>query len=314
VSDPEHASVLDAMHRGVITCGAESSALSVARVMAAHRVHCVVVKSADGPRLVTDRDVAGAIYDEQLETLSADELSRPAPLLRPEDTLAFALERMHEYGTSHAVVVGSAHRLFGVISVLDLVEWMLRSGGRREVRVSTDSAQSSTGRAPCGAETRGSSGIKAEYAQLTNPDEETGTADDVLAGADVYIGLSAPGAVTARGIGRMAEDPIVFAMANPTPEILPEEIELVAAVIATGRSDYSNQINNVLAFPGIFRGALDVRAPVITEAMKLAAARAIADAIPLQELSADDIVPSVFNGDVSPRVAAAVAEAAVGLP
>jgi malate dehydrogenase (oxaloacetate-decarboxylating) len=120
--------------------------------------------------------------------------------------------------------------------------------------------------------------------------------------------------VTARGIGRMAEDPIVFAMANPTPEILPEEIELVAAVIATGRSDYSNQINNVLAFPGIFRGALDVRAPVITDAMKLAAARAIADAIPLQELSADDIVPSVFNGDVSPRVAAAVAEAAVGLP
>jgi malate dehydrogenase (oxaloacetate-decarboxylating) len=157
-------------------------------------------------------------------------------------------------------------------------------------------------------------GVKAEYAELTNPNGESGSADDVLVGADVYIGLSAPGAVSAAGISRMAHDPIVFAMANPTPEVLPEEIELVAAVIATGRSDYPNQINNVLAFPGIFRGALDARAGTITEEMKLAAAEAIAAAIPVEELSADYIVPSVFNREVAPLVAAAVAEAAAGLP
>jgi malate dehydrogenase (oxaloacetate-decarboxylating) len=154
------------------------------------------------------------------------------------------------------------------------------------------------------------SGVKAEFASLTNPNRERGSADDVLAGADVYIGLSAPGAVSARGIAQMADDAIVFAMANPTPEVLPEEIHGLAAVVATGRSDYPNQINNVLAFPGIFRGALDARACDVTEAMKVAAAEAIAGVIPREELSADYIVPSVFNRDVAPRVAAAVADAA----
>jgi len=154
------------------------------------------------------------------------------------------------------------------------------------------------------------SGVKAEYAELTNPDLERGSADDVLAGADVYIGLSGPGAVSARGVGRMADRAIVFAMANPTPEVLPEEIESTVEVIATGRSDYPNQINNVLAFPGIFRGALDARAPEITERMKVAAAHAIAGVIAPDELSCDYIIPSVFNRDVAPRVAAAVAGAA----
>jgi malate dehydrogenase (oxaloacetate-decarboxylating) len=153
-------------------------------------------------------------------------------------------------------------------------------------------------------------GVKAEYAEITNPEGERGSADEVLAGADVFIGLSAPGAVTAAGIAGMADDAIVFAMANPTPEVLPEEIEGLAAVVATGRSDYPNQINNVLAFPGIFRGALDARAIDITEAMKVAAAEAIAGVIPLDQLSTDYIVPSVFNRDVAPRVAAAVAAAA----
>jgi malate dehydrogenase (oxaloacetate-decarboxylating) len=154
------------------------------------------------------------------------------------------------------------------------------------------------------------SALKAEYAELTNPGLERGRGDDVLGGADVYIGLSGPGAVSVEGIARMADDAIVFAMANPTPEIAPEEIEHLAAVIATGRSDYPNQINNVLAFPGIFRGALDARASDITEAMKLAAAEAIAGVIAPEELSADYIVPSVFNGEVAKRVAAAVAAAA----
>src|SRR5947209_16454592 len=151
---------------------------------------------------------------------------------------------------------------------------------------------------------------KAAYAALTNPHGERGSADEVLAGADVFLGLSAPGAVTRAGIAAMAPEPIVFAMANPTPEIDPEEIEGLAAVIGTGRSDYPNQINNVLAFPGVFRGALDVRATRITEEMKVAAAHAIAETIPQDELGSDYVIPSVFNRAVAPAVAAAVAAAA----
>ena len=152
--------------------------------------------------------------------------------------------------------------------------------------------------------------VKALYAEDTNPENFNGTADGALAGADVYIGLSQPGAVSVEGVRSMADDAIVFAMANPTPEILPEEIAGLAAVIATGRSDYPNQINNVLAFPGIFRGALDVRARTITERMEVAAGHAIAAAISEEELSADYIIPSVFNRDIVPAVAAAVARAA----
>ena len=132
----------------------------------------------------------------------------------------------------------------------------------------------------------------------------------MLTGADVYIGLSQPHAVTTAGIRRMAPDAVVFAMANPTPEVAPEELEGLATVVATGRSDYPNQINNVLAFPGIFRGALDVRASTITERMEVAAGHAIAATISEEELAPDYIVPSVFNREVVPAVAAAVASAA----
>jgi malate dehydrogenase (oxaloacetate-decarboxylating) len=151
---------------------------------------------------------------------------------------------------------------------------------------------------------------KTEYAALTNPHNFRGSADQALEGADVFIGLSAPGAVSVEAVRLMADDAIVFAMANPTPEVMPDEIDDVAAVIATGRSDYPNQINNVLAFPGVFRGALDVRAREITPAMELAAAEALAAVIPSSELSADYIVPSVFDRRVAPVVAQAVAEAA----
>jgi malate dehydrogenase (oxaloacetate-decarboxylating) len=151
---------------------------------------------------------------------------------------------------------------------------------------------------------------KAALAERTNPDGFAGSADDALAGADVFVGLSGPGAVTREGIASMAESAIVFAMANPTPEVPPEEIEGLAAVVATGRSDYPNQINNVLAFPGIFRGALDVRASAINEEMKLAAAEAIAAAVKPDELSAEYVIPSVFNREVAPLVASAVAAAA----
>jgi malate dehydrogenase (oxaloacetate-decarboxylating) len=164
-----------------------------------------------------------------------------------------------------------------------------------------------------GALHRGRDGLdpaKREYAETTNPENLQGAADELLAGADVFIGLSVPGAISPDGVRRMAPRAIVFAMANPNPEVDPEAIEGAAEVIATGRSDYPNQINNVLAFPGVFRGALDVRARTIDDGMEVAAARAIAATIPTEELSADYIVPSVFNRAVAPAVAAAVAEAA----
>jgi malate dehydrogenase (oxaloacetate-decarboxylating) len=154
-------------------------------------------------------------------------------------------------------------------------------------------------------------GPRAELMERTNPDNLSGTADALLAGADVFLGLSAPGAVSAAAVRTMAPGAIVFALANPTPEVAPEEIFRNVAIVATGRSDYPNQINNVLAFPGVFRGALDVRAHTIDERMKLAAARAIAGVIGHDELDAEYIVPSAFSRDVAPAVAKAVAAAAV---
>jgi malate dehydrogenase (oxaloacetate-decarboxylating) len=151
---------------------------------------------------------------------------------------------------------------------------------------------------------------KAEFAARTNPERFVGSADEALAGADVFIGLSGPGAVTRDGVASMNDGAIVFAMANPVPEVPPEEIDGLVQVVATGRSDYPNQINNVLAFPGVFRGALDVRASAITEEMKLAAAEAVAAVVKPDELSPEYVVPSVFNRDVAPSVAAAVAAAA----
>jgi malate dehydrogenase (oxaloacetate-decarboxylating) len=156
----------------------------------------------------------------------------------------------------------------------------------------------------------GLAGYKAALAEETNPDRIQGSADAALAGADVYIGLSAPGAVSVHGIRSMADDAIVFAMANPTPEVEPEEIEGLVAVVGTGRSDYPNQINNVLAFPGIFRGALDARATTITPEMELAAAHALAAVVEPNHLEADYVIPSVFDRRVSPAVAEAVARAA----
>src|SRR5216117_2983332 len=151
---------------------------------------------------------------------------------------------------------------------------------------------------------------KQAFASWANPAGRVGTANELLEGADVFLGLSGPGAVTADAVRTMADDAVVFALANPMPEVLPSEIEANVAVIATGRSDYPNQINNVLAFPGVFRGALDVRATEINEAMKLAAGMAIAGVVGDDELSAEYIVPSVFNRDVSHAVASAVAREA----
>jgi malate dehydrogenase (oxaloacetate-decarboxylating) len=153
--------------------------------------------------------------------------------------------------------------------------------------------------------------FRAALAADTNPRRLHGSSDEALAGADVYIGLSGPGAVSVDGIRSMAKDAIVFAMANPTPEIAPEEIEHLVAVVGTGRSDYPNQINNVLVFPGLFRGALDVRATAITEGMKIAAALALADVVPSDHLEADYVLPSVLDRAVAPAIADAVARAAI---
>lgn len=153
--------------------------------------------------------------------------------------------------------------------------------------------------------------IKEEMAKITNRNKEKGTLAEVIKGADVFIGVSAPGTLTQDMVKTMAKDPIIFACANPTPEIFPEEAkEAGAAVVSTGRSDYPNQVNNVLAFPGIFRGALDVRASDINDAMKIAAAHALADLVSPDELSADYILPAAFDPRVKDAVAAAVAKAA----
>ncbi|HZY65940.1 MAG TPA: malic enzyme-like NAD(P)-binding protein, partial [Rubrobacteraceae bacterium] len=148
------------------------------------------------------------------------------------------------------------------------------------------------------------------FAEHTNPEGKAGNLADALEGADLFLGLSVPDVLSVDHLKTMNEDPIIFAMANPDPEIRPEVAFGHARIIATGRSDYPNQINNVLCFPGIFRGALDVRARGINEEMKLAAAEAIANVIPEENVSEDYIIPSVFDERVAPAVAEAVAEAA----
>lgn len=152
---------------------------------------------------------------------------------------------------------------------------------------------------------------KAEMAKISNLEKKKGSLKEVLVGADVFIGLSAPGMVTKEMVQSMAKDPIIFAMANPTPEIMPDEARAAGArVIGTGRSDFANQINNVLAFPGIFRGALDVRASDINDEMKIAAATAIASLITAEELNEEYVIPAPFDTRVGKIVATAVAEAA----
>ena len=182
---------------------------------------------------------------------------------------------------------------------------ILLRGGARDIVVCDREGVLHTARLP------GLNESKAWLAQHTNPRKLSGCLEDALDGANVFIGVSGRGLLHAKQLKRMARKPIVFAMANPTPEIMPEEAARVAFIVATGRSDYPNQINNVLAFPGIFRGALDVRARRITEEMKHAAARAIAGCIGPRELSTEYIVPSVFSREVVRRVAEAVKRAAI---
>ena len=182
---------------------------------------------------------------------------------------------------------------------------LLLSAGVRDLTLCDRSGAVYTGR-PVGMNP-----VKEEMARVTNLQRQSGSLKDVLPGADVFIGVSAPGAVTTEMVKTMNRDAIIFACANPTPEIFPEEARAGgAAVISTGRSDFPNQINNVLAFPGIFRGALDVRARDINDAMKIAAARALAGLIPDAALRADYIIPEAFDPRVRDAVAEAVRQAA----
>jgi len=159
--------------------------------------------------------------------------------------------------------------------------------------------------------TAGMNPVKDEMSKVTNLDKKAGSLADMLVGADVFIGVSAPGAVTTEMVKTMAKDAVIFACANPTPEIFPEDAKAGGAkVVSTGRSDFPNQINNVLAFPGVFRGAFDVRASDINDEMKIAASKALADLISEEELSPDYIIPKAFDKRVGPAVAKAVAEAA----
>lgn len=158
----------------------------------------------------------------------------------------------------------------------------------------------------------GMNSVKSEVAKYTNRDQKEGSLADVIKGADVFIGVSVQGALTKEMVQSMNENPIIFAMANPVPEIMPEEAkEAGAKVIGTGRSDFPNQVNNVLAFPGMFRGALDVRATHINEQMKIAAVEAIASLITEEELSSEYVIPAPFDSRVAPAVASAVAKAAM---
>jgi malate dehydrogenase (oxaloacetate-decarboxylating) len=153
--------------------------------------------------------------------------------------------------------------------------------------------------------------IKEKLVAVTNPENFKGSVREALRGADMFLGVSSPGAINRADVEAMNRDPIIFALANPTPEILPDEIEGVARIVATGRSDYANQVNNALCFPGIFRGALDARASDITDGMKLAAAMAIADAVSTNRLSEKCIIPGIFESGIADRVAKAVYAAAV---
>jgi malate dehydrogenase (oxaloacetate-decarboxylating) len=276
---------------------------------------CLATKDVDEIVAVV-KAVAPGFGGVNLEDISAPRCFEIEARLRQE--LDIPVFHDDQHGTAIVVLAALVNALKVVGKRIEDVKIVLTGVGAAGIAV-TDILLSAGARRIVGCDRRGAvyagrdglDPVKAAYAGRTNPDGERGSGDELLEGADVYLGLSQPGAVSAGAVARMAERAIVFAMANPTPEVLPADVPTErVAVIATGRSDYPNQINNVLAFPGVFRGALDVRASAITEGMKVAASHALATVIPDEELSADYVIPSVFDRSVAPAVAAAVAEAA----
>jgi malate dehydrogenase (oxaloacetate-decarboxylating) len=275
---------------------------------------CVATKDVDGI-VAFCKAIAPTFGGINLEDISAPRCFEIESRLRTE--LDIPVFHDDQHGTAIVTLAAVVNALKVVGKRIEDVTIVLTGVGAAGVATADilrhAGARTVIGADSSGAVYRGRPGLtpaKAAFAERTNPANRTGSADELLAGADVYIGLSSPGAVTAAGVSTMARDAIVFAMANPTPEVAPEEIEELVAVVGTGRSDYPNQINNVLAFPGVFRGALDVRASAITEGMKVAASHALATVIADDELGPEYVLPGVFNREVGPRVAAAVAEAA----
>jgi malate dehydrogenase (oxaloacetate-decarboxylating) len=279
-----------------------------------------------------------------LDTQDADEIVRAVELMAPtfgginledisaprcfeiEERLKQSLDIPVFHDDQHGTAVVTMAALFNALKIVDkpitelralvvglgaagvaVTKMMLEAGVSdiigcdRKGAVSTERADYQSGEM---------NSAKRWYAENTNPGKVRGTPAEALDGIDIFIGLSGPGILTGDDLAKMNDDAIVFAMSNPTPEVMPEEAAPHVRIMATGRSDYPNQINNVLCFPGIFRGALDAGAQQITEAMKLAAAKGIAEVVTDDDLAEDYIIPSVFNRDVAPRVAAAVVEEA----
>ena len=291
---------------------------------------CVLFKAFGGvdaiPLCIRSKDVddivntvallAGSFGGVNLEDISAPRCFEIERKLKERCDIPIFHDDQH--GTAVITLAGLTNALKVVGKSLDGVKIVINGAGAAAVSITRLLLSAGAGDitlcdrqgAIYAGRTAGMNWIKEEIAQVTNRSRRAGSLADVLAGADVFIGVSAPGAVTTEMVKAMNRDAILFACANPTPEIFPDDAKAGgAAVVATGRSDYPNQINNVLAFPGIFRGALDARASDINDAMKIAAARALADLVG-DDLSPDYIIPAAFDPRVKDAGAAAVEQAA----
>lgn len=259
--------------------------------------------------IATIKNIAPVFGGINLEDISAPRCFEIEERLSQE--LDIPVFHDDQHGTAVVVVAGLINALKLVGKRMDRITVVVNgfgAGGVACTRLMLDAGVKNI--IPCdtaGTVYRGRSTnmnpVKTQLSQITNAENIKGTVADALRGADVFVGVSQPGAITPAMVKTMAKDPIVFALANPVPEIMPTEIEGIARIIATGRSDYANQVNNVLCFPGIFKGALECRARTITTKMKLAAAQAIASEVPDSELRETYIIPGIFKSNVAAKVA-----------
>ena len=277
------------------------------------------IKSKDVDEIVnTIYMISGSFGGVNLEDISAPRCFEIEKKLKEKCDIPIFHDDQH--GTAIITLAGLTNALKVVGKKLEEVRIVMNGAGAAAISIAkllmTAGAKNITLCDRNGAiyegRTAGMNPVKEEMAKVTNLAHKQGTLAEMLVGADVFIGVSAPGAVTTQMVETMAKDAIIFACANPTPEIFPDDAKAGGAkVVATGRSDFANQVNNVLAFPGIFRGAFDVQARDINDEMKLAAAKALADFIPEEELDAEHIIPPAFAEGVGAAVAKAVAQAAI---
>lgn len=277
---------------------------------------CIKSKNVD-TIVETIRLISGSFGGVNLEDISAPRCFEIEQKLK--ECCDIPIFHDDQHGTAIITLAGLRNALRVVGKQLDQVRIIINGAGAAAISICrlllsagcTDITLCDRQGAIYTGRSTGMNPVKEEIAQVTNPTHQQGSLHKALYGADVFIGVSAPGVLTREDISHMNKKAIVFACANPTPEIFPDEaIAGGAAVVATGRSDFPNQINNVLAFPGIFRGAFDVRASEINEAMKLAASQALSELISDEELTSENIIPAAFDPRIAPAVAKAVAEAA----